>query len=241
MERFPSRRVRVSAELLSLASGGAARVERAGDGAPLVVLLTPISGINPYIEAMQASLVGHGFTVAAVDYWAREGAVPQITNTDEAMAAVAKVRDPDVTSDVDAVCSALDAPATAALGFCIGGTQAILAGAKVDAIGSAISFYGLLRYRETSDAKPEIPLDVAKSGLQIPYLGHWGDNDQLIPVDHVDELRAGLAGRPAEIYVYPGAGHGFHEAHRPDAYRPVAATEAWERTLAFLRWNLLAS
>ncbi len=228
----------MTAETIDLASGGGARVARAGDDAPLVVLLPAIMGINPYIERLQSELVGHGYTVAAIDYWARAGEVPTITNSEEAMAAVARVRDPDVVADVQATCDAIDAPATTALGFCIGGTQSILAGAKVDAIGSAVSFYGLIRYPQTSDGKPEIPLDVAAESLHVPYLGHWGDSDHLVPVDHVGELQKALTGRPAEVYVYPGAGHAFHETARPEAHRPVAARDAWNRTLAFLDWNL---
>ena len=52
----------------------------------------------------------------------------------------------------------------------------------------------------------------------------------------VEEMRAALtkAGKTAEIYVYPGAGHAFMHEGRP-SYHPDAARQAWARTLAFLQ------
>lgn len=37
------------------------------------------------------------------------------------------------------------------------------------------------------------------------------------------------------VHIYPGSGHWFAEANRPDAYVPAAAELAWQRTLAFLQ------
>ena len=39
---------------------------------------------------------------------------------------------------------------------------------------------------------------------------------------------------PAEIIVYADAPHAFFADYR-DSYRPDAASDAWERALAFLR------
>jgi len=52
----------------------------------------------------------------------------------------------------------------------------------------------------------------------------------------VRALEAELArsGEPAEIVVYPDAGHAFMNDTRPEAYRPEVAKLAWERTCAFL-------
>jgi carboxymethylenebutenolidase len=40
-----------------------------------------------------------------------------------------------------------------------------------------------------------------------------------------------------EIYVYPEAGHGFHCDERA-SYHAASATQAWERTTAFLAKSL---
>jgi carboxymethylenebutenolidase len=120
------------------------------------------------------------------------------------------------------------------LGFCIGGTYAILAASQFEQLRCAVSFYGTIRYA-TSDLKPISPLDVAQS-LKCPLLGHYGEDDALIPLPDVEALRKELRSRPAEIYTYPGAGHAFHENFRPEVYRPVAAAEAWRRSTEYLEW-----
>ena len=61
-----------------------------------------------------------------------------------------------------------------------------------------------------------------------------------MPLADVQRLREGLAGaaHPAEVVVYPGAGHAFLNDTRPAAYRPAIAGRAWLRMLEFLRREL---
>src|SRR5262249_59067545 len=93
---------------------------------------------------------------------------------------------------------------------------------------------GLARSR-----RPRSPLD-AVAGLRCPLLGLYGDEDSIIPVADVEELRRrlGAAGKTADIRLYPGAGHAFMNDTRPAAYRPEAAADAWRRMLAFFRERL---
>jgi carboxymethylenebutenolidase len=158
------------------------------------------------------------------------------------MAAVRALSDPQAVADVDAAVEWLaeqpgvDGARIGLLGVCVGGSIAVLAASRPSRLRCAVAFYGLLEYAELTDNKPRSPLD-AVTELAIPLLGHWGDADHLVPVDHVRELRRRVRGRPAEIYLYPGAGHAFHEDFR-DVYRPIAAAEAWERSLRHLDWHL---
>lgn len=72
----------------------------------------------------------------------------------------------------------------------------------------------------------------------MPGTRSLGDRDHIVPATDVADLRQALTGKPAEVYLYPGAGHAFHEDFHPAVYRPVAAEESWRRTVAYLDWYL---
>jgi carboxymethylenebutenolidase len=64
---------------------------------------------------------------------------------------------------------------------------------------------------------------------------HFGETDQSIPMSDVEAIKKK---RPdCEIYVYPGAGHGFHCDER-GSFHDASAKLAWERTTAFLSKNM---
>jgi carboxymethylenebutenolidase len=77
------------------------------------------------------------------------------------------------------------------------------------------------------------PLVELAPGLETPWLGLFGDEDQGIPIDQVETLRqaAATAPVPTEIVRYQGAGHGFHCDARPDSYHQASAEDGWRRTL----------
>jgi carboxymethylenebutenolidase len=74
------------------------------------------------------------------------------------------------------------------------------------------------------------------AGASVPVLGLYGADDPGIPPESVLALREKLAaaGSASEIVVFPAAPHGFHADYR-DSYRPLAASEAWRRMLAWMR------
>jgi carboxymethylenebutenolidase len=216
----------------------------AGDEpAPAVVLMPAIAGINDYIERVTGELAAAGFACCALDYYTREGGPPDLGTREKILEAVAALPDPRVLSDLGAVIGHLrEQPfvreeAVGALGFCIGGTYALLAGVDHPDLGCVVAFYGQLRYTERGENKPRSPLDVIGE-TDCPLLAHYGDSDHLIPREEVAELQIRVSGKPAEVYVYPGAGHAFHEDFRPPVYRVAAANDAWRRSLLYLDWYL---
>ena len=209
---------------------------------PSVLVTTAIGGINGYIERVIERLAGEGYAVLALDYYARTGEKPDLSTPEKVMAAVDALSDPQVLADMRAGADWLrgrseTSDAVAALGFCIGGAYSLLASADNDDLACAISFYGMLRYPKITDRKPVSPLDGAASA-KCPILGHFGEEDHLVPLGDALALREATRGSAAEIYTYPGAGHAFHEDFRPAVHRPAAAREAWDRTLAYLRYYL---
>ncbi len=79
---------------------------------------------------------------------------------------------------------------------------------------------------------------IAAARMETPHCPvqlHFGETDSSIPLADVDAIRA--AQPDAEIFIYPGAGHGFGCDERA-SYSAGAAAQAQERTLAFLRRHL---
>jgi carboxymethylenebutenolidase len=109
----------------------------------------------------------------------------------------------------------------AAVGYCWGGSVAYYANAKLGI--PAVSYYG----------GRTVPL--LKEHPKAPLMLHFGENDALIPPGDVQKHRLALP--DAEIFVWPGAGHGFNCDQR-DSYNAEVAQDALNRTLAFLQRNL---
>jgi carboxymethylenebutenolidase len=112
----------------------------------------------------------------------------------------------------------------AVIGFSLGAYYALnLAAADPEHIRSVVIFYGT-----GGD-------DFSNS--RADYLGHFAEKDEFEPQSNVDYLEDALrrAGRPATFYRYSDTGHWFFEPDRSQAYNQVAASLAWDRTLAFLK------
>jgi carboxymethylenebutenolidase len=111
------------------------------------------------------------------------------------------------------------------VGFCMGGRLSELLALHEPAIGAAVMFYG----------RPETNAD-RLALLHAPLQAHFGGADRGIGPEQVDALRSGLtrAGKPVDVFVYPGAGHAFMNDVQP-SYHADAARQAWARTLQFFQ------
>ena len=101
------------------------------------------------------------------------------------------------------------------VGYCWGGSVAYLANARLGL--PAVSYYGARTF------------DLLPQRLQAPMEFHFGEQDPLIPPEHVAAHHE--AHPNAAIYTYP-AGHGFNCDERP-GYHAESAAIAIERTLNF--------
>ena len=71
--------------------------------------------------------------------------------------------------------------------------------------------------------------------LKAPVLAHFGQLDDGIPEDQVNQFRLAMntAGRSAEVHLYAGAGHAF--MNEGPSFQAESARRAWARTLSFLQ------
>lgn len=124
---------------------------------------------------------------------------------------------------------ALDGLRVGAVGFCLGGHLALLAGARSHQVGAVIDFYGL---------HPGLPVDYPR--IDAAVLGIFAEADEFIPAESVDRLRVDLqaAGVRAHLRVESGVRHGFMNETRPERHDAAAAEAGWDRMLAFLRAEL---
>lgn len=214
---------------------------------PGVVMIHDVWGLSDHTRDLARRLAEEGFSVLALDLYRREREV-RIENPGEWMRGLS---DPQVLSDVQAGIDFLAAHPSAAgrgigvTGFCMGGMYALLAACTCRGISASVVFYGLLSHQHgilhaeaglDPEKKPREPL-AAVSDLRVPLLALYGDADEFVPLSDIDRLRERLeaTGRPADVAVYPGAGHAFMNDTRPDAFRPEIARQAWARMLEFFR------
>jgi carboxymethylenebutenolidase len=222
-------------DLPASVGGQATTVSPPGPTSGTVVVVPGIHGLTSHILEVGDRLAANGFTAVVADWWctaARRGELRAPADTGRAVAAL----DDDAIADgLVAVAEQLagDRPVSL-VGYCVGGTLALLASGRTDALAATVAYYGVLRNRGPLADKGPDPIEQV-GAVRCPVLAHYGTADGWCPTEDVDELEDVLAktGGAHEVYRYPGAGHAFEETGRP-GYRPVAAAEAARRSLVFL-------
>jgi carboxymethylenebutenolidase len=121
-------------------------------------------------------------------------------------------------------------------GFCWGGRITWLYAAHQPKVKAGVAWYGRL-VGDSSELTPTFPVDMT-SQLNAPVLGLYGGQDQGIPLEDVEKMRAALkaAGSHSTIHVYPEAPHAFYADYRP-SYRKDAAEDGWRRLHAWFKQN----
>jgi carboxymethylenebutenolidase len=211
---------------------------------PAVVIIHDVRGLSEHYRDVARRYANEGFFALAVDLYSREG-VPPLPDMEAVFAWMRQLSDQRVLADIDAAVRFLGsrpevrARSIGITGFCMGGQYAFIAACVVPSLSACVSFYGMLRYAEKTENRPDSPLDLAPR-LGCPYLGLFGEEDALIPRADIRELEGILrrAGKTFQTKVYAGAGHAFFHDGRSDAYRPDAAKDAWSRAVGFFRTHL---
>jgi carboxymethylenebutenolidase len=214
---------------------------RPGSGGPFPVVLIAYEafGLQEHIKDTCRRFAGEGYLAIAPDLFCRQGDVSKLETFDEIFKIVSKVPDAQVMTDLDAAVEWAaknkgDAKRVGVTGFCWGGRITWLYAAHSPKVKAGTAWYGRL-VGDTTELHPKNPIDIVPL-LKAPVLGLYGGQDQGIPLDTVEEMRAALkrANNPSEIIVYPDAPHGFFADIRP-SYRKKDAEDGWKRLLAWFK------
>jgi carboxymethylenebutenolidase len=207
---------------------GAYRADPATARKSAVVVIQEIFGVNHHIRAVCDRFADQGYVAVAPAIFDRiERNFQSGYSPDEIAIARKFVANPDwqaMLIDTQAAIDAVkDVGAVGIIGFCLGGSVAYAAATKLSGLSAAIGYYGgaIVRF---ADDKPQVPTQL-----------HFGDKDAGIPLADVETIRAK---RPdVEIFVYPGAQHGFGCDERA-SYDKASADIARQRSLAFFAKHL---
>jgi carboxymethylenebutenolidase len=196
---------------------------------PGVVVIHENRGLNPYIEDVARRLAIEDFVAFAPDALSPLGGFP---GDEEKAAQLFGQLDPAKrTQDLLAAVPFLESRPecngkVAAIGFCYGGTVVNAMAVHFPELAAAVPFYG---------GQPSAA-DAAK--IKAPLLLHYAGLDERIDAGWpAYEAALKAAGVKYQMYMYPGANHGFHNDTTP-RYDEAAAKLAWSRTIAFLKERL---
>ena len=194
-----------------------------------VVLIQEVWGLNNWVRSVADRWARHGYLTIAPsmfdrvepgfesenygpDHFARVGELMKKFSMDKAVL------------DVEAaIRSASEGGKVGITGYCFGGRVTWIAASKLSGLAAASGYYGggVLNY---IDLTPKVPTEM-----------HFGDKDQGIPLEQVEQLKARHP--EADIYVYNGD-HGFCNSDRPEKFSEAACTKASARSLEFFHRHL---
>ena len=190
-----------------------------------IVVIQEIFGVNAHIRGVADRLAAAGYTAVAPQFFDYLETGVELDYTSETMArGKALVNELGMERAVEAVGSAAEAIASAGkigtLGFCWGGTVALLAAIRLGL--PSVSYYGA-RNLPFLDQTPKAPV-----------MFHFGELDKSIPPEMVAKHREKLP--QMEIYTYP-ADHAFNRDIGAQYHEP-SATLAWDRSMGFFAREL---
>jgi len=209
--------------------GYLSRPANATRNTPAIIVVHEWWGLNDNIKAIADRYAGEGFVVLAVDLFGRVATTP---DTAMVLYQTAMKNVPAGEQNLAAAVAYLKAQGASkigSVGYCFGGHWSLrtgLVGGKD--IKAVVMYYGA-------------PITEAAqlTRLSAPVLGLFGGLDRGIPVDSVRAMERTMkaAGRSVTINVYADANHAFANPSG-QAFNAAAASDAWDRSLAFFRANL---
>ena len=202
------------------------RADPAGKPLGAIVVIQEIFGVNPHIRSVAEDFASEGYVALAPAFFDVLERGVELGYDD---AGVSRGRDLITRLGLEKAVDIVDDAArslsgigpTGTVGYCWGGTVALLAALRLG-LPSA-SYYG----------SRDVPF--LHETPKAPLIFHFGERDKSIPPEMVQRHRDALPRMP--VHTYP-ADHGFNCDARA-SYDPASAKLARERTLAFFAEHLV--
>ncbi len=196
---------------------------------PGVVVIQEWWGLNDNIKHWADRIAAEGYAALAVDLYGGKVA----DNADSAMAYMKRVDEKRALEILRAAHAFLasdprvQAKKRASIGWCFGGAWSLRLAMNAPDLDAAVIYYGRL---ETDPKR--------LAGAKAHILGVFGNKDQSIPPDVVDQFAAALdsVGIHHQILRYD-APHAFANPSNPH-YDQEAAADAWKHVQTFLAEHL---
>ena len=194
-----------------------------------IVMLQEIFGVNEAMQEKARKFAEDGFTVLVPDlFWRLQPRVSLGYSEEDRKQGFGYMQKFDFAAgirDIAAAARWLEGETkgkVGVIGFCLGGRLAVAATAAYP-FAAVASFYGV-----KLEADPE-----RLQAVQVPMQVHVGDKDAHVPMEAVQKIRELVKEKPnAEVFVYPGAQHGFFNAVRADVFSPEAAKQGRRRAVS---------
>jgi carboxymethylenebutenolidase len=217
----------------------------AGGGHAAVLVLPEIDGFCEGTVAAARRLASAGYVALALNPFAPYGPTPVLRGSEDTMAWLAGLNDRRQLSDLAMALAWLralpgvDADRVAVVGFSIGGRFAMMLTTEPHGLQAVVAFYSRPWPGGAIAGVALAPGEhVAK--FRAPVCAVFGADDDMIPLEMVEEFRSLLDADPAsrhQLHVVPGR-HFFANESRPRRYVPESAEKAWTTVLDFLAGHL---
>jgi carboxymethylenebutenolidase len=196
-----------------------------GDGAfPAVVVIHEIYGLNDNIRDVANRFAAEGYVALAVDLFS--GRNRQLCMARLLGQLVSRSPQNSSVSELQAALTYLaaqpgvDPARLGAVGFCMGGSFAVLWACTDDRLKAIAPFY----------AQNPRPLEAARR--MCPVVGSYPERDFTAKSGRTLDEALAQYNIPHDIKIYPGAKHSFFN-DQGKAFDPAASADAWNRLTTF--------
>jgi carboxymethylenebutenolidase len=206
--------------------------------APAILVIHDVNGANDFYRDIARRLALAGYIAALPDLFFRQEPLAEDTREAKTIRRNA-MEQTEALTDIESALIWLrhndySSGEIGVIGFCMGGTLAMLAASRDPAPAATVAYYGFPTRERTATA-PILPSDEDEvANVQSPLLAFWGTEDTGVGMENVDHYEANFKryGKEHEFVRYPDIGHGFL-TFDPDEASFNQSEDSWARTLRF--------